>query len=99
MEVFTKPYLDASDAATSARSTFATRYGFVGLGPPNIQNGDSVVILFGADVPFILRQEGDHYKLVGDCYVHGIMQGELINLLDRNGWRLDGPTLEEFKIR
>jgi hypothetical protein len=27
------------------------------------------------------------------------MQGELIDILERNGWKLHGPTLEEFKIR
>lgn len=98
-DAFTKPYVDACDVATSARSTFTTRCGFVGLGPPDIQQGDAVAILLGADVPFILRRQGDHYTLVGDCYVHGIMQGELIDILERNGWKLHGPTLEEFKIR
>jgi hypothetical protein len=29
-------------------------------------------------MPFILRPEGIYYTLVGECYVHGIMDGEVL---------------------
>jgi hypothetical protein len=40
---------------------------------------DLIVILLGSDVPFILRYvDNDQYRLVGEAYVHGVMQGEAI---------------------
>lgn len=53
-----------------------------GVAPDATRVGDLVVVLFGARVPFILRQHGSHYVLLGECYVHGIMDGEVID-----GWR------------
>ena len=37
--------------------------------------GDSLVILEGASMPFVIRRLGDHWRLVGEAYVHGIMYG------------------------
>jgi len=80
-------------------SAFATRCGFVRLDPPELREGDVVAILFGADVPFILRPSGRSYTFSGECYVHAITQGELIDLLRPNGWgSLKGPKLERLKI-
>ncbi|KAF7553517.1 hypothetical protein G7Z17_g3572 [Cylindrodendrum hubeiense] len=52
--------------------------GFVGLGPSNVQPGDVIVLLFGGSTPFILRPRVDHqgYLVVGETYIHGIMDGE-----------------------
>ncbi|TWU76241.1 hypothetical protein ED733_004756 [Metarhizium rileyi] len=52
----------------------------IGLMPLTTQTGDIVVIIHGCDVPFVIRpskREG-HYCLVGECYVHGVMNGEMI---------------------
>ena len=41
--------------------------------------GDLVCILQGGPVPFLLRRTGrGEYVLVGDTYVHGIMDGEFM---------------------
>ena len=74
-------------SATSHRRLFRTRKGFMGLGPENLQINDTVYVLDGGAVPFLLRDAGDKevhkvgsrksYTLVGDCYVHGIMDDEL----------------------
>lgn len=37
--------------------------------------GDSVVLLKGASMPFVVRKSGEHWKLVGEAYIHGIMYG------------------------
>jgi hypothetical protein len=67
---------------------FATYHCFavVGLGyfalvPPETRKGDSIVLLQGGPVPFVVRQAvpGDDesgWLLIGACYVHGIMYGE-----------------------
>lgn len=62
------------------RRFFVTRNGYYGLGPHSMLPRDKVVVLFGADVPFILRQAGDRWKLVGECYLNGIMHGEAIDM-------------------
>ncbi|KAI1159661.1 heterokaryon incompatibility protein-domain-containing protein [Nemania serpens] len=60
------------------RTLFWTKTGYLGLGPA-CQEGDLVCILFGSEVPFILRRRNGHFQLIGDAYVHGIMEGAVIN--------------------
>jgi hypothetical protein len=63
---------------------FITKSGYLGIGPPGTQLGDQVWIFHGGKVPFVMRsatEYGDSYGhdkllLVGDAYVHGIMDGE-----------------------
>lgn len=53
----------------------------IGTGPEGLRVGDLVCVLYGGDVPFILHPDGQgHYKLIGECYVSGIMQGEALNM-------------------
>lgn len=58
------------------RRMFTTCDGFIGLGPEALQTGDCIVLCKGGKVPYILRTVSDGYELVGECYVHGVMQGE-----------------------
>jgi hypothetical protein len=54
----------------------AERYGWAADGS---QPGDYVAILYGCDYPFLLRESSDGtYKIVGDCYIHGLMDGEAL---------------------
>jgi len=64
---------------------FVTEKGYFGLGNPDTQAGDQVWILIGGKVPFVLRPVADNdgtssfdtsFRLVSDCYLHGIMDGE-----------------------
>ena len=69
------------------RLFFITEHGTSGMGPPAIRPGDVVAILFGAKAPFILRTtdiDGE-YRLIGQCYVNGIMHGEHIEQLKAEG--------------
>jgi hypothetical protein len=59
----------------------ATGKHYIGLIPPDARIGDRICILYGCSVPVVLRKiiesdESYHWKLVGDVYVHGIMDGE-----------------------
>ncbi|KAE8454256.1 hypothetical protein EG329_005181 [Mollisiaceae sp. DMI_Dod_QoI] len=68
--------------------TYAHHY--VGLGPNAIKAGDIVVIFLGVKVPYILRKARHHsYQIVGPCYVHGVMEGELMDTK---------PHIETFSI-
>ena len=68
--------------AMEARVMFNTKRGLIGIGPPYIQSGDLICIIIGAQTPFLVRkgtsapEETPMYEVVGDCYVHGLMNGE-----------------------
>ncbi len=75
------------------RRPFLTVKGNVGLGPSVLQEQDLVCVLFGCMVPFILRKQGNRYRLVGECYVHGIMKGEAIQ-----SWFKGDIAKQEFTL-
>lgn len=61
----------------ASKRLIATIRGYVGAVPISTRPGDLVSLLPGARVPFILRARSDgRFRLVGEAYVHGIMQGE-----------------------
>jgi hypothetical protein len=56
-----------------------TAKGHLGLGPDHSMPGDTVAILNGSQVPFVLRKHTDKkYAIVGEAYVDGIMDGEAV---------------------
>jgi len=93
---FVRPLMHSLQTALTNRTFFTTkktaeRVGRMGVGPYCTQPGDVVVLLFGAVFCVVLRRVGDergqqqqqqHYRLVGDAYVHGIMQGKLVQGVD-----------------
>jgi hypothetical protein len=57
--------------------------------------GDTLCVLFGSSVPFILRRLTEGYQLVGECYVRDIMEGEVVRLLERTS----GLEVQEIWIK
>lgn len=56
----------------------------MGFGPPDMRQGDLVAVLLGSRMPFVLKEvpasEGcdkSYYAVVGYCYLHGVMNGEV----------------------
>jgi hypothetical protein len=74
--------IDAADACHHRRF-FTTTSGYFGLGPEAMLGEGVCSILFGASAPFILQKQGDVYRLVGEAYVHGVMNGEAIEMWKR----------------
>jgi hypothetical protein len=70
----------ASANAVGQLRIFLTADGYLGIGPPAMRVGDQVCILYGSGLPFILRALQTRYRLIGCCYVQGIMQGEAVKL-------------------
>ena len=74
---------ESIDAATFSRRLIVGPK-CVGLGPAGTAVGDQIFLLTGGKTPFMLRwRERDaiypsqqKYEIVGDCYVHGRMDGE-----------------------
>jgi len=73
------------------RRFFVTRKGYMGLGPHKTQEGDVVTLLKGCSVPVLLRADetGKYHHFVGEVYVCGIMDGEMMEELE-NGKRFWG---------
>lgn len=75
------------------RRFFTSVGGYFGLGPSCMEQGDVCAIVFGADVPFILRptETGGTFRLVGQAYMHGVMYGEVVKKWDTcgegSGWK------------
>lgn len=82
----------------SWRCFFVTHTGHMGIGPLDMHEGDVVAVLFGSTIPFALRRvdgPADRYVLLGECYVHGIMDGEFVRR-----WReLEGTQPQVFNIQ
>jgi hypothetical protein len=56
--------------------------GHYGLAPSGAQENDVVCIFFGCSVPVVLRESKKKpglYQFIGECYVHGMMDGESLN--------------------
>lgn len=69
-----------------------TDTGPLGWLPVGTEEGDCVCLLFGGDVLYVLRSDGnDHYRLIGECYLEGLM----------NGGGLDIPAIDtrDFRIQ
>ena len=71
-------YENAAQTMSRNRLSFTTKSGYMGLGPRYTQPGDQVCVFFGAKTPFILRKHEGKYRLIGDAYVHGAMDGEFV---------------------
>lgn len=63
---------------------FGTEEDQLGIGQGPIQVGDQVVVFFGGRMPFVLRPVGTRWRLVGVCFVHGIMEGELVEQMEHD---------------
>lgn len=58
-----------------SRRFVITDRGAFGLVPAKAEIGDIIMILYGASVPVIVRRLVSSYWLVGECYIHGAMDG------------------------
>lgn len=67
------------------RSFFITKKGYLGLAPRATKIGDLICVLFGCDKPLIIREVESHYILIGDSYIYGMMNGEVVRDM-RNGY-------------
>lgn len=61
------------------RKFFTTTKDLIGLGPRSMCKGDIICIMSGGKVPYVLREERDHHRLIGEAYVHGLMEGQAVD--------------------
>ena len=66
---------------TCGNAIFKTREGYLANVTQQAKMGDTIAIVNGCRTPLILRRrDSDGYILIGDCYVHGIMYGEAMEM-------------------
>ena len=70
------------------RALCVSEHGLMGIVPLAAEAGDLICVFFGSDTPFVLRKAGDRFKLVGECYVFGIMNGEAMESIPPDETRL-----------
>ncbi len=68
-------YLAGAAEALHERALLLTKGGLVGVGPRLTKPGDKIYIFAGAESPFVLRPTTNGLRIVGECYVHGMMDG------------------------
>jgi hypothetical protein len=84
-------YYEQLQVVAQGRRPLLTSTGYLGIGPNETQPGDVLVILLVAQVPYILRRhsEDSTLRLVGEAYVHGLMNGEAMK---------ESPATEIIKL-
>jgi hypothetical protein len=74
----------------TGRQFITTEKGYMGFGPPTLQPGDDICLFFGEFAPFTVQKREEEssssrekvtYRLVGECYLHGIMYREAMDEL------------------
>jgi hypothetical protein len=78
-EFWVRDTLQSISFVSMMRRLLVTREGYVGVGPVDAEVGDEVVVLVGCSVPVVLRERKDGgWRFVGEAYVAGIMDGEIL---------------------
>jgi hypothetical protein len=67
-------------AVLTSLTLITTTTGYLGLAPKAVRQGDVIVILPGCGCPMIFRPCGNVYNVLGECYIHGLMNGEFFEL-------------------
>jgi Heterokaryon incompatibility protein (HET) len=98
-----KDYWDAYDAfdrTSLNRRLMTTTKGYFGWAPDNrhgsrnqqTKSGDLLCIVFGCSTPLVIRPAGEFYQVVGEAYVQGMMEGEVLQALDRGECQAEDIT-------
>ncbi|RFN49058.1 het-domain-containing protein [Fusarium flagelliforme] len=85
-KVIQKRY-NAINRTAMGRRFFTTKNERIGLCPAEVQMNDKIVVLKGCQAPIIIRARQDHWVIVGEAYVVGMMSGEV----------LSGPESESYR--
>ncbi|TVY80950.1 Heterokaryon incompatibility protein 6 OR allele [Lachnellula suecica] len=73
-------YMTSLAAILKRRKLFLSDKKYVGLAPNMCMKGDLLVIIGGCQAPFAVRFDENRkaYRLIGECYLHGYMNQELL---------------------
>jgi len=81
------------DRINLGRRLVTTKRGYVGMALETTQKGDVIGVHLGCTMPVVLRPVGDHFRVVGECYIHGLMEGEAMEWLETGECQLEEIVL------
>ncbi|KAJ4374297.1 hypothetical protein N0V83_003038 [Neocucurbitaria cava] len=82
------PYHQLVKTYCQGRRMFETHNGYIGLGPRSMRTGDTVAVLHGGKIPYVLRPCDDHtFRFLGECFVFEIMDNEGLDALRKRGFK------------
>ncbi|KAK5069035.1 hypothetical protein LTR70_010774 [Exophiala xenobiotica] len=67
------------------RAFAVSELGLLMLVPAEAQIGDGIAFVQGSEVPFILRPSRADVLFIGECYIHGLMDGEVWREIEKHG--------------
>ena len=70
-----QPFDAAFNRFCSGRKFCVTTGGLMGWAPLAARSGDRVCVFQKCELPFVVRREGSGWRLLGECYMHGMMTG------------------------
>jgi hypothetical protein len=79
--------------ALTGRRLVTTSTGYLGLAPAEVLKGDVIAVLYGCNFPVVLRPCEDKFYVIGECYVDGVMDGELMDAKERGEYQERDITL------
>jgi hypothetical protein len=79
--------------ALTGRRLVTTSTGYLGLAPAELLEGDIIAVLYGCNFPVVLRPCEDKFYFIGECYVDGVMDGELMEAKERGQYQERDITL------
>lgn len=91
-------------STTENRQFIVTSKDRVGLAPRNVKPGDMVMLMPATVVPFVVRKIGNISQgqptcsIVGDCYLDGVMYGELWKEKMELGYFRTEVSVQDIKI-
>jgi len=84
LEERTLPFFQGLVRYQAGRRTCVTEKFYFAAVPDEAEEGDLITLFPGHALPYVLRRvqgpdaDSNQFRLVGHCYVHGIMDGELV---------------------
>ena len=86
---FTEVY-SCNNRTGQGRRFMTTLNGYLGWVPDNlydndesqVRSGDKIAIIFGCSTPIVIRPRGGYFQVLGESYVHGLMDGEALHFLE-----------------
>lgn len=75
--------------ACSGRKLAITSDKLMGLVPRDAEVDDEIYVLAGGQVLYVLRPQRDCFRFVGECYLHGFMDGEALERLENGTAHVD----------
>ncbi len=75
-------YFNCRTPCLEMRRFCTTQKGYVGLVSIRAEEGDKICFFVGCETPFVVRRRGNVHVLIGDAYVHELMQGQAMAMED-----------------